>query len=346
MFKRLKQWLALCHTPGIGARKLLSIVERNLNPASFLQNPAWEKVEADLAWLDAAANNHLIPLYSPQYPKLLREIYDPPPLLYAKGQIDTLKTPQLAIVGSRKFTPSGRQLAYEYSRDLASAGLTVTSGLAIGIDTACHLGALEGGRTIAVLGSGLGNIYPARNGALAARLAENGCLLSELPPNAPPLPHHFPSRNRIISGLSQGVLVVEAAIGSGSLITARCALEQNREVYALPGNPRHTQSRGCHVLIKQGAMLVDSVDDILVDLNINTLLNSQNVLQCVHFCSRKRSVFQAITNDVTSLDEVVAHSGLNQSDASGFLLELEADDYIQCVPGGYMKLAKDNDNNI
>jgi DNA processing protein len=198
------------------------------------------------------------------YPPQLLAIPDPPPLLHVLGEVATLARPSVAIVGSRQPTPAGRETAYAFARDLAAAGLVVTSGLALGIDAAAHRGALDaGGRTIAVCGTGLDVVYPRSNVQLAARIARSGALVSEFPPGTRPLPHHFPQRNRIISGLALGVLVVEARHRSGSLITARLAAEQGREVFALPGSIHNALARGCHRLIRDGARLVETVEEVL-----------------------------------------------------------------------------------
>lgn len=227
---------------------------------------AAREVSADLRWL---RNNggRLLFLTDPAYPSLLREIADPPPWLYVMGNVEALQEPQLAVVGSRKPTATGLADAGAFAAALAAAGFVVTSGLAYGVDAAAHRGALTAaGRSIAVLGSGLDLIYPDRHQGLARELAVGGAVISELPLGTPPRPQQFPSRNRIISGLSLGVLVVEAALRSGSLVTARLALEQNREVFALPGSIHNPASRGCNVLIRQGAVLVTEVADILAEL--------------------------------------------------------------------------------
>lgn len=201
----------------------------------------------------------------PGYPALLAEVADAPPLLYVEGAPETLERPQLAMVGSRRASPAGLGTAWSFARSLAQGGFAITSGLALGIDGAAHEGALEvGGATVAVLGTGLRRLYPRRHEALARRIVEGGgALVSELPLDSPPLPANFPRRNRIISGLSLGVLVVEASPASGSLITARLAAEQGREVYAIPGSIHHPGARGCHQLIRDGALLVESVGHVL-----------------------------------------------------------------------------------
>ncbi|WP_287029251.1 MULTISPECIES: DNA-processing protein DprA [Pseudomonas] len=223
-----------------------------------------ERAAAALAWLEQP-NHHLLMWDDPRYPALLAELPDAPPLLFVAGDVNLLERPQLAIVGSRRASRPGLDTAQSFARSLARGGFVITSGLALGIDGAAHLGALEaGGATVAVLGTGLQCIYPQRHKALAERIArEGGALVSELPLDSPPQASNFPRRNRIISGLSVGVLVVEASPSSGSLITARLAAEQGREVYAIPGSIHHPGARGCHQLIRDGALLVESVEHIL-----------------------------------------------------------------------------------
>ena len=229
--------------------------------------PVRQAAHAAQAWLEAPGQ-HLLCWDHPDYPALLAELGDAPPLLFVAGDPALLERPQLAIVGSRRASRPGLECAARFARELAGGGFVVTSGLALGIDGAAHEAALRvGGRTIGVLGSGLHQLYPARHRSLAERMrAEGGALVSELPLDAPPLPANFPRRNRIISGLSLGVLVIEASPSSGSLITARLAAEQGREVFAVPGSIQHPGARGCHQLIRDGASLVETVEDILQQL--------------------------------------------------------------------------------
>lgn len=223
-----------------------------------------QRAASAMAWLEES-QHHLLMWDSPAYPALLAELTDAPPLLFVAGNPDLLGQPQLAMVGSRRASPPGLGNAHAFARHLASCGFVITSGLALGIDGAAHQGALDaGGKTVAVLGTGLQCLYPARHKRLAAEIVQGGgALVSELPLDSPPHASHFPRRNRIISGLSLGVLVVEASPSSGSLITARLAAEQGREVYAIPGSIHHPGARGCHQLIRDGATLVESVEDIL-----------------------------------------------------------------------------------
>ena len=253
------KWAAL--GAGASARDALAEWRRR-----GLATEAAQAARRDGEWL-AATGAHLIHLLHPAYPPLLLEIADPPPCLYIRGDVECLSAPQLAVVGSRQPTRQGLADAEALAGALAAAGFVITSGLAYGIDAAAHRATLAGGgRTVAVLGSGLDVIYPARHRELAAAIAAGGAVITELPPGTPPKAGHFPRRNRIISGLSLGVLVVEAALQSGSLVTARLALEQNREVFALPGSIHNPSSRGCNLLIRQGAKLVVEAQDVLDEL--------------------------------------------------------------------------------
>ena len=227
-----------------------------------------DQVDSTMALVERVGAQ-IIPITSLDYPQQLKQISSAPPLLYSLGQIDNLHLPQIAIDGSRRMTRGGENNALQWSRFLANSGLTITSGLALGVDGCAHRGALEAanGKTVAVMATGIDSIYPQRHRQLAEQILDSGgTLVTEFHPNVKPLPTNFPRRNRIISGLSLGVLVVEAAVKSGSLITARYALEQNREVFAIPGSIHNPQSRGCHLLIKEGAQLVESGDDIISEL--------------------------------------------------------------------------------
>ncbi|CAG0910748.1 unnamed protein product, partial [Cyprideis torosa] len=236
-------------------------------------------IAADLNWL-SHDKHYILPITSEQYPSLLRAIDDPPPLIYVVGDPNLLSYPQLAVVGSRNATRAGIANAEAFSLHLASAGLGITSGLALGIDTAAHRGALKAdGITLAVAGTGLDGVYPARNRSLAEEIARTGALISEFPIGTRPSPENFPRRNRIISGLSLGTLVIEAAAKSGSLITARLASEQGREVFAIPGSIHNPLARGCHQLIRQGAKLVETGDDILEELAAILNLDALNVVE-------------------------------------------------------------------
>jgi DNA processing protein len=281
-----REWLSLVLIPGVSAEAVRRLLKALGSPAAVLgasdatrqgivgakpaaalrAGPADGAIEKHLAWLDEP-NHHMLTLADSDYPPRLLQISDPPPTLFIHGHRALLAAPMLAIVGSRNATPQGGRDAFAFARSLSDAGLVVASGLALGIDAAAHEGALAGrAGSVAVIGTGADRIYPARNEAIARALAEQGAVVSEFPLGTPPLKENFPRRNRIISGLSLGVLVVEAAIASGSLITARTAGEQGREVFAIPGSIHSPFSRGCHALIKEGAKLVESAEDVLSEL--------------------------------------------------------------------------------
>jgi DNA processing protein len=283
-------WLALLRVPGLGPVGSRRLLENFGSPAVLLDagaaawraagcspelcrllaQPDWAGVDRDQEWLAAAtpaAPRRLVCQDDPAYPPLLRQIAQAPLALFTLGDADLLALPQLAMVGARSASAQGAENAQAFAAELSRRGLSITSGLALGIDAAAHRGALAaGGFTVAVCGNGLDRVYPARNRALAHAIAEKGLLVSEFPIGVAPLPEHFPRRNRIISGLSLGVLVVEAARESGSLITARLAAEQGREVFAIPGSIHNPMARGCHALLREGAKLVETVDDILSEL--------------------------------------------------------------------------------
>ena len=284
----LLDWLRLVHTPGLGARRTQQLLDAFGSPAAALAAPEREWRQAtgmtapdrdvqearetgirnDLEWREQDPRHHILCRDDADYPPLLAELPDPPPVLYLNGQRDLLRAPQIAVIGSRECTPQGQRLAREFARELAGAGLAITSGLARGIDGAAHEGALAApqGRTIAVVATGPDRIYPGEHRRLAHRIADHGLVVSLWPVGTRPLARNFPQRNRVISGLSLGTLVVEAALESGSLITARLAAEQGRQVYAVPGSVLSPVSRGCHRLIREGAHLVEGPDEILEDL--------------------------------------------------------------------------------
>ena len=284
----LRAKLALALSPGVGPIKFQEILrfdptctwwrhpnlirQLNLNKLakSNLTQPPLAEIDKIIQWTETRAQ-HLICIDTQAYPKLLSEIYDPPPFLYVKGELAVLQEPQIAIVGCRDMTPYGQMCAWKFGQELAGLGLVINSGLAYGIDSVAHQAALRArGKTIAVLGTGLNTIYPQPHQALAEKIiAEQGALVSELPPDTGIRREHFPRRNRIISGLSLGTLVIEAMEKSGSLITARSALEQNRSVFAIPGMIDHSKSRGCHQLLREGAILVENIEDILLELKAN-----------------------------------------------------------------------------
>ncbi|MFT5721247.1 MAG: DNA processing protein [Motiliproteus sp.] len=311
------------------------------------------------AWL-ALSNHHLLTLDDPGYPAALRQIADPPALLYLIGDAEVLNVPQIALVGSRNASAQGLENAYAYGRYLSEKGLVPTSGLALGIDAAAHAGGLDGlGLTVAVLGTGVDRVYPFRHQALAHRIvAKGGVLVSELALGTPPLAQNFPRRNRIISALSLGVVVVEAAYRSGSLITARQALEQGREVFALPGSIHNPLSKGCHSLIRQGALLVDSAEQILeelapqLDAGCLAALGQagsgspaaspglSSALALARLSTLEQQLLQAIGYEATSMDRLMLRSGLTITQVQAQLLSLELQGWVAAVPGGYQRTSQ------
>ena len=302
----------------------------------ILAGPNLEQLKPDLQWLTQPGHT-LLEKDHPHYPAQLLEIYDPPPLLFADGNTELLQQPQLAIVGSRNATPAGIRFAQEISEQLAEAGLTITSGMATGIDSAAHRGALMAtNSTIAVIGTGADRIYPTDNHALAAQLSQTALIVSEYPIGTPPLRENFPRRNRIISGLSLGVLVIEAGLRSGSLITARLALEQGREVFAVPGSVRQANARGCHRLIKQGAKLTEELADVIEELPITITAPPAHKNQPAEKKSNltQQKLLEAMGFDPISMDQLVQLSGLTAAVVSSMLLQLEVQGVVAHTPGG------------
>jgi len=362
--QQLQDWLILNRAPGIGPitiNKLLkafgsphSILKDNIRSLNkfklseetllALKNPDWNAIERTCRWAEQA-EQHILTLDNPKYPQLLRETASPPPVLYIKGKLDTLEQHKIAIVGSRNPTPLGHETAGSFAYRLSSLGLCVTSGLALGIDAAGHRGALKAeGTTIAVLGSGVESIYPKRHKALADEIICNGCLVSEFPLNASPRPQHFPQRNRIISGLSLGTLVVEAKPRSGSLITAKFANEQGRDVFAIPGSIHNPLARGCHQLIRDGAKLVETVNDILEELGITSNIideTTSNQKRLHNFEGLERQhikLLECVDFEVTSINQIIMRSQLSASEVTAMLLIPELHGYICAVPGGYRRI--------
>jgi DNA processing protein len=297
-----------------------------------------ELVDTTLAWLETPGH-HVLALGDAAYPQALANIPDPPLLLYIRGRIDLLARPALAIVGSRNATVQGKANASAFAGALSGAGVCVVSGLALGIDAAAHEGALRGsGSTIAVVGTGADMFYPARNRALAERIAGEGCIVSEYALGTPPASGNFPRRNRIISGLSSGVLVIEAAAQSGSLITARVAAEQGREVFALPGSIHAPLAKGCHKLIRDGARLVETVDDIFEAMQVSPLAApaaagaaATNVLPTESDCTE---LLAQLGHEALAVDDLLERSGTNIGQLSMGLLALEMAGMIERLPGG------------
>lgn len=358
-------WIRLEQTPGVGpetARKLLAAfgLPHHIFSAGF---PALQKVVAQrvaralaaplddktqalidhtLAWA-AQPGNHVLTLADAGYPQALLDIADPPIMLYAKGRLELLSHPAIAVVGSRNATVQGVSNAEKFSEVLSQAGLTIVSGMALGIDTAAHQGSLRGaGSTVAVIGTGADIVYPARNRALAHQIAENGCILSEYPLGMPAIASNFPRRNRIISGLARGVLVIEAAAQSGSLITARMAAEQGRDVFAIPGSIHSPLSKGCHLLIKQGAKLVESAQDILEELAHYKMPTPATAGQPAAGAPEPESeaLLSAMGFDPVDADQLAARCGLDAATLNAQLLTLELGGAIEMLPGGiYRRVA-------
>jgi DNA processing protein len=354
----LRDWLALLRAPGIGTIAFARLLHQAGTPDAVLavarecgelgeetrralREPDWAAIERDLAWAQLAGNR-IISCTDSGYPPLLREIADPPPLLFVHGDPACLHSHQLAMVGSRNPTPGGRETAADFAAHLAGAGLTITSGLALGIDTASHRGALDaGGLTVAVMGTGLDSVYPARNRDLAHAIAAGGgVLVSELPTGTPPRPENFPRRNRIISGLSLGTLVVEAAPRSGSLTTARHALEQGREVFAIPGSIHNPLAHGCHALIRQGAKLVETAEDVLEELGAlagactPTPAMARPAAEPGMPSQDQAQLLELMGFDPVSVDQLVARSGLTTAEVSSMLLILELQGRVISQAGG------------
>jgi DNA processing protein len=352
----LDAWLRLLRTPGVGrlsARRLLAacgspegvfaagaatwqtLVSADAATAlASVPDRHDEQCAGTRAWLAGGNGRRIVVLGDPAYPPQLLEAADPPLLLYAQGRVELLAAPSIAVVGSRNPTAQGADNARAFASHLSQAGLTVVSGLALGIDGAAHEGALAGrGNTIAVMGTGPERIYPARHRALAHRIVdEGGLLLTEFEIGSVPHGENFPQRNRIIAGLARGTLVVEAALPSGSLSTARAAVEAGREVFAIPGSIHSLQSRGCHSLIKQGAKLVESADDILGELDWSTRPRAAAA-------ARDDSVsndplLDALGHDPATLDALGARTGLSTAELNARLLELELDGRVARLPGG------------
>lgn len=303
-----------------------------------LLNPDYSRIDASLHWLNTSADKHIICFDSRHYPQQLKEISSPPLLLYLQGDIALLSEPQIALVGSRKCTPYGEEKAYQFAGSLSTAGFTITSGLAIGIDGFAHRGALnKQGKTIAVLGTGLDNIYPKRHISLAQQIIDQGLLVSEFWPTAPALPTHFPQRNRIISGLSLGVLIIEASKRSGSLITARYAMEQNRDVFAVPGSLDNSEACGCHQLIQQGAKLVVNTQDIYNEYS-HLRINGPACYIVNNKPEKDITLLKYIDFHTTTLEQLMQRSGLDVVSLQNQLIELEITGSISVTTQGYIKL--------
>lgn len=357
----LRSWLRLTLVPGIGGetqRKLLKAfglpdaifaashsevrdVIGDRLASALLETDNADLVQTACAW-STGEGQHIVTIADAAYPQTLLEIPDPPTLIYVRGRLELLNRPALAMVGSRNPTPQGIQNAERFASAFADAGLVIASGLALGIDAAAHRGALAaGGDTVAFIGTGIDRVYPARNRELALEIGARGTIVSEFPIGTPVTAFNFPRRNRLISGLSRGVLVVEAAIESGSLITARLAGEQGREVFAIPGSIHSPQSRGCHKLIKQGAKLVETAQDVLEELRWTDVAQPQiPIEEEAEIDSGQNQLLASMGYDPCGLDDLAERTGLTADTLSVMLLHLELDGQIACLPGGrYQRLS-------
>ena len=387
----LQPWVTLWRVSGVGPKSFQKLLSNIGDPATVLssnistltQSGISEKLAhaildsktnqemaiPDIDWLNEADNHNIITIHCNEYPELLKRISDPPPLLYVHGKLSLLKDPQIAIVGSRNPTQGGTNNAYEFAKHLGQTGFCITSGLALGIDGIAHSGALEVNTpTIAVIATGIDRVYPAKHREIAHKIADNGAIVTEFPIGTQPKSSNFPRRNRIISGLSYGTLVVEAAQQSGSLITARLAMEQNREVFAIPGSIHNPLARGCHQLIRQGAKLVETAQDILEEMSavidVSELQDDQQISASAstdHATTSETSIKtdssdtktlattqslnpsadddqQIILNemgfDPTSIDQLVVRTGINTASLSASLLMLELQNQIASNGGG------------
>jgi len=292
-------------------------------------------ISLDKYWL-RQANCHFIPKSSTKYPKLLHQLTDAPVGLFVMGDVELLNSAQIAIVGSRKQTPAGQKITTDFSSALSRLGITVTSGLALGIDASAHRACcLSGGNTVAVLGNGLDTIYPRQNQQLAQQILQQGCIVSELPIGTPPRPQNFPARNRIISGLSIGVVVIEAAKRSGSLITARLANEQGKDVFAVPGSALSPQSSGCHELIRQGAVLASNVNDILQELDLPLMQSMCDFEAEKNISNKTCPVLNKMGYDPILLEELFSRLDISFESLSQKLVELELEGFIERGHNGY-----------
>jgi DNA processing protein len=361
----LAAWIALWRVSGIGCVRYKKLLDAFQTPEMALNasSPALKKAgitdrliknirtqslasaNLDMQWLQSSDQHHLITFDDPRYPQLLKEIPVSPPLLYVHGNADLLNDPQIAIVGSRNPTQGGQNNTYEFSKHLASTGLCITSGMALGVDGLAHKGALDiKGITIAVVATGIDRVYPARHRDLAHRIVANGAIITELPIGVSPLARNFPRRNRIISGMSLGTLVVEAALQSGSLISARYASEQGREVFAIPGSIHNPLARGCHQLIRQGAKLIETAEHIIEELapqlehilltttdippsNKNSVDENNNSHTALADADQ-RLILETMGYDPISIDQLVIQTGLTAEALSSILLLLELNGFI------------------
>ena len=351
----IKYWLALLRIDGIGCKTFANLIEEHSPEEIFAATEQelldweikknlveailtfdWKLIAYDLEWLEKP-NNDVLKITHPLYPDALKEIYDPPQLLFIRGNPQILAYPQIAIVGSRNPSALGNKTAFDFAFELSKYGFAITSGLALGIDSTAHQGALSAeGFTIAVVGTGLDRVYPSSNKELALEIVNTGAMVSEFPPGTTAIGTNFPRRNRIISGLCQGLLVVEAAQKSGSLITARMALEQNREVFAIPGSIYSPLSRGCNAMIKEGAKLVESPQDIIDELSqykqriISLRAEPEQSLLDLD----QQTLLNLVMFNPTSIDDLVESASQSVDVITAQLLMLEIQGYVEATPGG------------
>ncbi|EHR41016.1 DNA-processing protein DprA [Alishewanella jeotgali] len=354
----LQHWLATAVVHGLDGHRIRQLCQ-HLELAALIRLPAstlqqlgltakqaqllcyqsqpW--VEQALQWQAESPQHHLLCFDDPRYPLLLKETPHPPAVLFVKGDAELLQQAQIAMVGSRSPTPGGRQIARQFAAELSTQGMVITSGMAQGIDSESHLGALEaGGKTIAVLGHGLRQIYPVGNRALAGRIVQQGALVSEYFPDVRARAEFFPQRNRIVVGLSTGTLVVEAALRSGSLISAHLAVQYNREVFAVPGALFNTQAAGCHYLIQQGAKLVTCVADILEERALFADNGLAKTEKNPEISLSEQQLLANVGDEPIATDQLAERSGMSVTDVSIALLQLELAGRVAVVPGGYIRV--------
>ena len=372
----LSCWLALWRLPGAGPAQFQMVIDQlgGIPPLFQHSTAEWQAwgfdeeqirqlaefagghrsgltvgVQQDLDWLQQGDDHHILTWQHPDYPTLLRQIRGAPPVLFVRGQPGCLALPQIAIVGSRHCSRDGKALAHQFASHFALNGFITTSGLALGIDAAAHAGALESGRTIAVLAHGLDSVFPVRNRSLGEQVAASGALVSEFPIGVQPRPEFFPRRNRIISGLSLGVLVVEAAVKSGSLITANVAADQGREVFAIPGSIHNPLAKGCHALIRNGARLVETADQVVEELlPLLGYLHQQVLFEDAMTAKKEEPAFAAgsaeqrvlgtLEYTPSPVDQIVLLTGLPVAEVNSALVLLELDGVIRQQQGGYCRV--------
>tara|TARA_R110002096_G_scaffold246654_8_gene438942 strand:+ start:12138 stop:13289 length:1152 start_codon:yes stop_codon:yes gene_type:complete len=357
-----RYWLALWRVKGVGAKNFISLLEVFSHPkrvltatlselknagvsaelAERIQRIDLSDADQDIKWLQND-DCHLMCWHDDDYPSLLKEIHDPPPVLFIRGNRALLSSLQIAVVGTRNPSALALKTTRAFANSFATIGLTVTSGLALGIDQAAHQGAIDvSGKTIAVAATGLDRVYPASNRDLAEKIIEAGAMVSEFPIGVHPQAGYFPRRNRIISGLSLGVLVVEAALKSGTLVTAKHAMEQGREVFAMPGSIHNPQAKGCHYLIRQGAKLVETAEDVLEDLGALSLAAASKSFVSDELVSAKTDslgddylqLLEKIAFAPTSVDDLIEGTDFTAEEISSMLLVLELEGLVLSSPGG------------